>query len=106
MLTAFRRGRIIHGATYFDDAGQRSPVRDVATVVQYDTIAEWGINGPQRAAPAGVVNKGNRQILDKLYIDYFGCAPAPTRALRSPAIVSSAQHYGVTARGNLTVQYT
>jgi len=24
-LTLFRRGRIIHGATYFDDAGQRSP---------------------------------------------------------------------------------
>ena len=38
-LTLLRRGRIIHGATYFEDADQRSPVRDVATIVQYDTIA-------------------------------------------------------------------
>jgi len=37
-LTLFRRGRMIHGATYFDDAGQRLPVRDVGTIVQYDTV--------------------------------------------------------------------
>jgi len=36
-LTLFRRGRIIHGVTYFEDAGQQSPVRDVATIVQYDS---------------------------------------------------------------------
>jgi len=35
-LTLFRHGRRIHGPTYFEDAGQRSPVRDVATVVQSD----------------------------------------------------------------------
>ena len=39
MLTLFRRGRIIHRSTYFEDAGEHSPVRDVATIVQYDTIA-------------------------------------------------------------------
>jgi len=38
-LTLLRRGIIIHGATYFKDASQRAPVRDVATIVQYDTIA-------------------------------------------------------------------
>jgi len=43
-----RRGRIIHGAIYFEDAGQRSPVRDVATIVQYDTIAKCS------TAPCGV----------------------------------------------------
>jgi len=52
-------------------AGQRWPVPDVATVVQYDTIAERGIDGTRPAAPDGVVNRGNRQILDKLYIDFF-----------------------------------
>jgi len=36
-LTLFRPERIIHGATYFEDAGQRLPVRDVVTIVQYDT---------------------------------------------------------------------
>jgi len=36
-LTLFRRGKIIHRATYFNATGQRSPVRDVATVVQYDS---------------------------------------------------------------------
>jgi len=38
--------------------------------MQYSTIAEHGINGTQPAAPAGVVNKGNRQILNKLYIAF------------------------------------
>jgi len=33
-LTLFRRGRIIHGATCCEDAGQRSPVWDVATIVR------------------------------------------------------------------------
>jgi len=49
---------------YFEDAGERSPVRDVATVMQCDMIAECGINGTQTAAQTGFVNKGNRQILD------------------------------------------
>jgi len=44
-LTLFRRGRIIHGATYFEDTGQRPPVRDVATIVQYDTIAARSSHG-------------------------------------------------------------
>jgi len=30
-------GRIIHGATYFKDAGQPSPARDVAIIVQCDS---------------------------------------------------------------------
>jgi len=38
-LTLFCRGKIIHGVTYFDNAGQRSPVRDIATVMQYHTRA-------------------------------------------------------------------
>jgi len=32
------------GGLYFEDAGQRSPVRDVVTIVQYNTIAERGIS--------------------------------------------------------------
>jgi len=38
--------------------------------MQYDMIAEeCSINETQPAAPDGIVNKWNRQILDKLYID-------------------------------------
>jgi len=62
-LTLFRRGRSVHRATHSEDAGQRSPVRDV---VQYNAIAECGINGTQPATPVGVVNKGNTQIIYKL----------------------------------------
>jgi len=45
MLTLFRRGRIIHTATYFEDAREHSPVRDVATIMQYDTIAAHSSHG-------------------------------------------------------------
>ena len=38
-LTLFHRGMIIHGATYFEDAGQRSPVRDVAIVQRHRTLS-------------------------------------------------------------------
>ena len=52
------------------DAGQLcSPVREVATVVQYNTIAECDINGTQPAAPTNWHCKQREQILDKLYID-------------------------------------
>jgi len=34
-LTLFSWGRIIHGTTYFEDAGWRSLVRDIAAIVQY-----------------------------------------------------------------------
>ena len=51
--------------THLEDTGQRSPVQDV---VQYNTIEERSINGTQPATPAGIVNKGNIQTLDKLYI--------------------------------------
>jgi len=45
-LTLFRRRRIIHGPrTYFEDAGQRSPVRDIATFMQYDAIAARSSHG-------------------------------------------------------------
>jgi len=45
-LGLFRRGRIIHAATYFGDAaGKRLPVRDIATIVQYDTIAARSSHG-------------------------------------------------------------
>jgi len=37
MLTLFRRGRIIHETTYFDNTGQQSPVHDVANILQYDS---------------------------------------------------------------------
>jgi len=47
-----RRGRIIHGATYFDDAGRRSPVRDVATIVPYDKIAARSSHGAQPTTAA------------------------------------------------------
>jgi len=57
-LTLFRRGKIIHGATYFEDAGQRSPARDVATIVQYDTIASrqqsWRAANNRRTAARAV----------------------------------------------------
>jgi len=36
--TLFRCVRVIHGAIYFEDVGQRSPVPDVAIIVQYNTI--------------------------------------------------------------------
>ena len=36
-LTLFRRGRIIHETTYFDNTGQQSPVHDVANILQYDS---------------------------------------------------------------------
>jgi len=49
------------GLRSFKDAG--SPDRDVATVVQYDMIADCSINGTQTAAMVGVVN-ANTQILD------------------------------------------
>jgi len=57
-LTLFRRGRIIHEATYFEDAGQRSPVADVAAIVQYDS----GIAEPhsRRAANAGLAMLGKQ----------------------------------------------
>ena len=61
---------------HVEDASQRSPVQDVATVVQHDTIAEHGINGTQPAAPAGIVKKGNRQILDKLNVGRLVCSYA------------------------------
>jgi len=47
-LTLFGRGRIIYGqqsATYFEDAGQRQPLRDVATIMQYDMIAAHSSHG-------------------------------------------------------------
>jgi len=31
--TLFRQGMIIHGATYFEDVGQRSPVQDADIIV-------------------------------------------------------------------------
>ena len=82
-LTLFRRGRIIHGATYFKDAGQRSPVRDVATIVQYDTIMACSSHmalGRKRShgtarcvrpfwnGALSTTDKQNRETLDKLYI--------------------------------------
>ena len=95
-LTLFRRGMIIHVATYFEDAGQRSPVRDVATIVQYDTIAARSSHGAQpttvarhRALCPAVLErrpvygqtehrKGtemgrrrNRETSDKLYTDHI-----------------------------------
>ena len=33
-LTLFRCGRLIHRATYFEDAGQRLPVREVAITIR------------------------------------------------------------------------
>jgi len=54
-LTLFRRGKIIHGATYFRDvAGQRSPVRDVTTIVQYDTTAARSSHGAPPTTVAGL----------------------------------------------------
>jgi len=41
-LTLFRHGRSIHGATYFEDAGQRSPARDIASCVNTYGTAPLG----------------------------------------------------------------
>jgi len=42
-LTLFRYGRMTDGATYFEDVGQRSPVQDVATIMQYDMIGHAAV---------------------------------------------------------------
>jgi len=42
-LTLFRHGRIIHGATYFEDAGQRLRCRHYRA--KYDTIAARSSHG-------------------------------------------------------------
>jgi len=84
-LTLLRRGIIIHGATYFKDASQRAPVRDVATIVQYDTIAPHSSHVARgqktvarhaRCVRPSVLERRpvygqaeHRETLDKLYID-------------------------------------
>ena len=46
-LKLFRYGRMTDGATYFEDVGQRSPVQDVATIMQYDMIVACSSHGEQ-----------------------------------------------------------
>ena len=53
-LTLICRRRIIHGATYFEDDVQCSPIRDVTIMVQYDTIVACSSHG---AWPETVVGR-------------------------------------------------
>jgi len=53
-LTLFCCGKIIHGVTYFDNAGQRLPVQDIATVMQYDTRAACSSHGARPEAVASI----------------------------------------------------
>jgi len=77
-LTLFSWGGGITQTTYFEDAGQQSPVRDITDVVQYNTIAAWlsvGMHPMSTTIPRHVMahclstDRQNRCTLGKLYID-------------------------------------
>jgi len=85
-------GRIIQGATYFEDVGQRLPVGDVATIVQYDSGAEFMARSqhrsgrvnpckqPSKLAPHAVYRQTRMLSIDKLSANLYqidlqyGCA--------------------------------
>ena len=68
----------INQTAYFEDAGQRSPVRDITDIVQYNTIAAWlsvGTHPMSTTIPRHIMahclstDRQNRCTLGKLYID-------------------------------------